>query len=232
MSQPDPESQTPPKRPASKKHQLYNDLQRRILTMQLAPGENLDETSLSNEYGISRTPLREVFRRLAGEGYLELRPNRGAFVALMTYQNMENFFETAPVIYALSGRMAARNASPAQIEELRAIQVELRRVVEASCVEGAMFWNDRFHAMIGEMANNPYLMPSLKRLLIDHTRVGRTFWNTRSADMLQRVRTAVEQHDRMIQLIAAGDEEGMVQISHEHWKLSSDRIDSFVQAGW
>ncbi|MEZ5479707.1 MAG: GntR family transcriptional regulator [Thiolinea sp.] len=51
-----------------KKNALYNDLKRQILTMELEPGSALDETRLSEEYEISRTPLREVFRRLAGEG--------------------------------------------------------------------------------------------------------------------------------------------------------------------
>ena len=54
------------------KERLYQDLKRRILTLELAPGADVDEVALSTEYGISRTPLREVLRNLAGEGYLAL----------------------------------------------------------------------------------------------------------------------------------------------------------------
>lgn len=57
---------------------LYEDLKRQILTMELDPDEALDEVVLSERYGLSRTPVREVFRRLAGEGYIDIRENRGA----------------------------------------------------------------------------------------------------------------------------------------------------------
>ena len=56
------------------KEKLYRDLKKQILTMELEPGQALDETTLSESYSISRTPLRDVFRQLAGEGYLTLIP--------------------------------------------------------------------------------------------------------------------------------------------------------------
>jgi DNA-binding GntR family transcriptional regulator len=57
------------------KEQLYPDLKKQILTMVLEPGVSLDELSLSEQYSISRTSLRAVSRRLAGEGYLTLVNN-------------------------------------------------------------------------------------------------------------------------------------------------------------
>ena len=51
---------------------LYEDLKRHILTMELDPDELLDEAALTAQYGLSRTPVREIFQRLAGEGYLEI----------------------------------------------------------------------------------------------------------------------------------------------------------------
>ena len=56
-------------------------LKQRILSMQMAPGRLLDETALSEEFGISRTPLREIIQRLCGEGFLSIQENRGAKVA-------------------------------------------------------------------------------------------------------------------------------------------------------
>ncbi|POZ99362.1 GntR family transcriptional regulator, partial [Pseudomonas sp. MWU12-2312b] len=64
---------------------LYEDLKRQILTMELDPDEALDEVILSERYGLSRTPVREVFRRLAGEGYVDIRENRGARVIPMNH---------------------------------------------------------------------------------------------------------------------------------------------------
>lgn len=211
------------------KDQLYQDLKRRILTMELEPGASLDETRISTEYGVSRTPLRDVFRRLAGEGYLEIRDNRGATVAPMTHKTLRYFFMTAPMIYASVGRLAAQNATAWQIEQLRDAQAHFRDAVSAGGIDDMVYWNDRFHHIIGEMSDNPYLMPSLRRLLVDHARIGQTFWRAHTGDLRRRIDVAVAHHDRFIELIEAGDVEGVVQLTKEHWALSQDHMEMFVR---
>lgn len=211
------------------KEQLYEDLKRQILTLELEPGSNLDETRLSQLYGISRTPLRDVFRRLAGEGYIQIRDNRGTFVAPMTHRTLRDFFMTAPLIYATIARLAARNAQPEQIERLRAAQAAFRQAVAEQQPEALVYWNDQFHHIMGEMADNQYLMPSLKRLLIDHARIGQTFWRSRTAEEESRIEAASDQHDRFIALIEARDEEAVVALTSEHWDLSRQHLELFVR---
>jgi len=211
------------------KDRLHADLKRKILTLELEPGSTLDETSLSAEYGMSRTPLRDVFRQLAGEGYLQIRDNRGAIVSPMDHKSVRAFFQTAPMIYASIARLAAQNATPRQIDRLAEIQARFREAVEARNVEDMVYLNDRFHFVMGEMADNQYLMPSLQRLLIDHARIGQTFWRARNAEMAGRIETAAAQHDRFIELIRAGDAEGAVALTLEHWGLSRDHIEMFIR---
>jgi DNA-binding GntR family transcriptional regulator len=211
------------------KDRLYADLKRKILTLELAPGAHLDETTLSAEYGMSRTPLRDVFRQLAGEGYIEIRDNRGTIVSPMSHKTLRDFFQTAPLIYASVARLAAQNATPVQIAELRAVQARFRTAVEAGSAEDMVFWNDRFHYVMGEMADNQYLMPSLQRLLIDHARIGQTFWRARDAGMRARIVAAADQHDQFIELIEAGDAEAAVALTLDHWALSRDQMEIFVR---
>ncbi len=213
----------------SDKERLYADLKRKILTLELEPSSSLDETTLSAEYGISRTPLRDVFRQLAGEGYIQIRDNRGTIVSPMSHKTMRDFFLTAPLIYSTMARLAAQNARPAQMEDLRSVQAQFRDAVETGSVEGMVFWNDRFHYVTGEIADNHYLMPSLQRLLIDHARIGQTFWRARSEEMRDRIDTAVSQHDQLIEVIAAGDEEAAVALTLDHWALSRDHMEMFVR---
>ena len=215
--------------PDSSKKRLYADLKRKILTLALEPGSPLDETSLSAEYGISRTPLRDVFRQLAGEGYIQIRDNRGTIVAPMSHKTLRDFFTTAPMIYASVARLAARSHRVGDIDRLKDAQTHFRAAVRAGDVEEMVFWNDRFHFVMGEMADNQYLMPSLQRLLIDHARIGQTFWRARTPDMAKRIRLAADQHDRFIALIEAGDEEGAVALTLEHWALSRDHLELFVR---
>ena len=147
----------------ARKEQLYLDLKRKILTLALEPGAHLDETTFSVDYGISRTPLREVFRRLAGEGYIQIRNHRGTIVSPMSHKSLRDFFQTAPMIYASIARLAAQNTTDEQVKALKNVQKRFRKAVEHDAAEDMVFWNDRFHFDMGQMADNQYLMPSLQR---------------------------------------------------------------------
>src|SRR5215203_4604556 len=85
---------------------LYETLKRQILTLELPPDQDLDEVRLSEEYGISRTPVRDVLRQLSGEGYIDIRENRGARVIPMNHSTLRDFFLVAPMIYEAVGRLA------------------------------------------------------------------------------------------------------------------------------
>lgn len=207
---------------------LQADLVRAILTLRLAPGDDIDETRLAKEYGLSRTPLREVLRSMAGEGYLELRENRGAQVSSLSYKTLRAFFLAAPMIYSATTRLAAENATLEQIADLKAVQMGFCEAVESGDVEGRVFGNDRFHSLIGEMADNVYLAPSLRRLLIDHARIAGTFYRPKNPKMSENLRMASQQHDQIIDCIERGDGDGAAQLAIDHWSLSRGMIEMFV----
>lgn len=212
----------------SKKTICVEDLRRKILTQALEPGDYLDETELSEAYGISRPPLREVLRQLSGEGYVVLHENRGAQVAPMTHKTLRNFFVAAPMIYAATTRLAAEHATPAQIVRLKECQWAFRQAIRNGDAAERAVGNQRFHSIIGEMADNEFLMPSLRRLLIDHTRIGMTFYDPRKTDMACVSATAADQHDQFIALIEAGDADAAADLAVAHWELSRAQIESFV----
>jgi DNA-binding GntR family transcriptional regulator len=210
------------------KSSLYEDLKRRILLMELSPGQDLDEHSLSESHGLSRTPVREILRRLAGEGYVDIHENRGARIAPMDHSTLRNFFLAAPMIYAAVGRLAAQNFKPNQMCDLKATQNKFRDASESGDPCGLTIENNRFHEIIGEMSANAYLLPSLNRLLIDHARIGHTFFRPRNDDMRSRLKLAVEHHDGFIEAIAAHNEEAVVDLVFEHWELSKGNIEMFI----
>ena len=212
----------------SKKTQCIEDLRRRVLTEALQPGIYLDEVELAETYGISRSPLREVLRQLAGEGYLVLHENRGAQVAPMSHKTMRNFFVAAPMIYAATTRLAAENATAAQIVKLKECQWAFRQAIKSGDAAERALGNERFHSIIGEMADNEFLTPSLRRLLIDHTRIGMTFYNPRKLALAQQRELAADQHDQFIDLIEAGNADGAADLAVAHWELSRAQIESFV----
>lgn len=214
--------------PSNRKQDCLRDLQLRILTLELRPGSDLDETTLADHYGISRTPLREIVQRLAGDGYVEQTENRGAKVASMDLGTMRTFFQTAPLIYANIARLAAENHSTVQLDDLKATQAKFATATRAGMAAQAAMLNHRFHEIMGEMAQNTYLVASLKRMLIDHTRLSQTFYRPASAAEKLLVAKASDQHDAMISAIEARETALAIDLTLQHWDLSRDRLERFV----
>lgn len=210
------------------KRAAYEALRRSILLMEIAPGAPLDEAELSARFGISRTPMREVIRQLAGEGYVGLVENRGAQVSDMSHRTLRDFFLTAPMIYGAVLRMAAEHARPAQIDALKAAQADVRRALAEGDALARTLANDKFHRITGEMCANVFLLPSFHRLLIDHTRIGMTFFRSRDPARQKVLETAADQHDAMIAAIEAGDGDRAAALAADHWALSRGQIETFV----
>ena len=213
----------------NKKQSCLSDMRMRILSLDIAPGSDLDETALSQHYEISRTPMREVFQRLAGDGYIIIEENRGAKVVSMDLHDLRVFFQTAPLVYANIARLAAENRTPQQIDELRHAQEEFCEAIAARKPAKVALCNHRFHEIIGEMAHNPYLVASLNRMLIDHTRLSQTFYRPASPSETVLVSKASEQHNAMILAIEAQEPTLATELTLQHWDLSRDRMERFVQ---
>ncbi|MGO4138968.1 GntR family transcriptional regulator [Rhizobium brockwellii] len=204
-----------------RKANLNRTLRRRILTMELPPGAVLDEVALSEEFGLSRPPVRELMRQMAGEGYIELEANRAARVSSMSYQSLHDFFLLAPMIYITANKLAAENGTRGQLDVLKQVQQSFRKAVDNCDVEGRVFYNDQFHRQIGEMAHNVYLVPSLRRLQIDHARIGKVFYKYPNTPRMQEeLELATQQHDEMIDAIGKRDPDAAGELARLHLELS------------
>jgi DNA-binding GntR family transcriptional regulator len=210
------------------KTSLYETLKRKILTLELAPGGDLDEVALSGEYGISRTPVRDVLRQLSGEGFVDIRENRGARVIPLNHETLRDFFQVAPMIYEAVGRLAVQRFNARQLKQLKDCQFEFRSAVAKRRPEVMVVENNRFHAIIGEMAGSAFLQPSLNRLLIDHARIGHTFFRPSDDPSEMSLQKSCEHHEQIIEAITAGDESAMVRLTLDHWELSRGNMERFI----
>ncbi|NDY91794.1 GntR family transcriptional regulator [Ideonella livida] len=219
----------PTEEPTDRKAALGEALRRRILNLEMAPGSVVDEVELSEEFGLSRPPVRELLRQMAAEGYIDLEANRAARVSAMSFHTLRGFFLAAPLIYVATTQLAAHNATRADIDNLKVIQQNFRTAIETENVEGRVLWNDEFHLEIGRIARNPYLMPSLRRLLIDHARLGKTFYRTPTTpDQAANLAAAERQHDQIIDAIARHDAEAAGALVREHLDLSRHRMAEYA----
>ncbi|RQR24469.1 MULTISPECIES: GntR family transcriptional regulator [unclassified Burkholderia] len=207
---------------------LAQTLRHRILSMELQPGATLDEVALGEEFGLSRPPVRELMRQMAAEGYIELEANRAARVASMNYDSLRNYFLAAPLIYVATTKLAAMHATQVEIDGLKRIQERFRAAVEGGGVDERVLQNDEFHLAIGKMAHNPYLLPSLCRLLIDHARLAKTFYQPRDEKMEAELVEAVQQHDAIIDAIERRDAQAAGEIVSAHVYLARRNMASYV----
>jgi DNA-binding GntR family transcriptional regulator len=107
---------------------LYADLHRDIIAGRLRPGASLSETKVADRYGISRTPVREVFRRLAEEGFLRVVPQVATYVAPI---NLAAVTDSQFIRETLECRAVALSAERASEREIRALRQELRTQQQA-----------------------------------------------------------------------------------------------------
>lgn len=193
---------------------LAESLRNRIAGLALAPGAVVDELALCEEFGLSRPPVRELLRQMAAEGYIELAIHRAPRVTNLGADSIHRFCTAAPLIYSASVQLAVKHASDAQIERLQAILSEYSKAAVANDVQRAIMLSDALHMAIGEMANNVYLMPSLRRILIDHSRLNAIAYSVPGAQQL--LDRSVLQMASIVDAIGARDAERASQAVHSH----------------
>jgi DNA-binding GntR family transcriptional regulator len=171
-----------------------------IIEGELAPGDRLNERVLCEKLDVSRTPLREAFKMLAGEGLIELQQNRGAVVARMGVADIEAAFTVIASLEGLAGELAARNITEAELAEIRALQFELLASHARRDLPAYFRTNMRIHACIMQAARNPVLTETFGRL---NTRIFATRY--RSNLTHERWDQAVAEHAAMLQHLEAHD---------------------------
>lgn len=207
---------------------LVETLRRRILTLEIKPGAVVDEVELGSEFGLSRPPVRELLRQMAAEGYLELAPNRATRVSALSYDSIRSFFQCAPVIYCATTQLAAERATAADVARLRAIQAQFADAIAINDIDLRVHFNDQFHLEIGRIANNVHFMPSLRRVLLDHARLGKIFYQPSQTAEKTFTTTAVHEHDLIIDAIERQDAAAAVEVVRTHMELSRRRMSSYA----
>lgn len=135
---------------------LYQDvaelLRQRIFSGELMPGAWIDELKLAEEFGISRTPLREALKVLATEGLVTMKVRRGAYVTEVSSQDLSDVYHLLCLLESDAAGVVAQRASPAQLQELQHLHDELER----AAADRQRFFevNERFHMRLLQIAAN------------------------------------------------------------------------------
>lgn len=139
---------------------VYNTLISFIRKGTLKPGQRIREAEIAERLHVSRTPVREAMHRLITEGLLGMNPIRGFAVAELDKQQVMELYALREFLEGAAARLAAQHASKLELDALRDILAESRRIADDDAARHAAL-NKHFHARIGEAAHNRYLQRAL-----------------------------------------------------------------------
>ncbi|MDQ6881953.1 MAG: GntR family transcriptional regulator [Pseudomonadota bacterium] len=185
-------------------------LRQRIFGRELEPGAWIDEMKLAEEFGISRTPLREALKVLAAEGLVTMKVRRGAYVTEVSDTDLTDVYHLLSLLESDAAGVVAERASDAQIKELQALHDRL----EAAAGDREKFFllNERFHMRLLELAGNRWR----DQMVADLRKVMKL--NRRNSLLKSgRVGESLKEHRAIMKALARRDAKATVQKMQEHF---------------
>lgn len=179
-------------RQASMSERAYDSLKRDILQCTLRPGEVIVDSWLAEQYGMSRTPIREAMNALRREGLVVVIPRRGTFVKTVDLGELQDTYRMRALLEPEAAVLASQRATPAEFDNLAELSDSTVRTDDGSAAMNAA--NRRFHVQIAELARVPLMAQTINAL---HEEIER-FLNLQGA--LGHPYTATNHH-RLVDII-------------------------------
>jgi len=197
--------------PTALYQEVAERLRQRIFAHELTPGTWIDEQKLAEQYGISRTPLREALKVLASEGLVELKPRRGCYVTEISRQDLDDIF---PLMAMLEGRCASEavsRATPEDIGTLREIHERLEQSAREGKIDAFFEANQEFHRKIQELSGNRWLLSVIQdlRKVLKLSRL-------HSLSLEGRLQQSLEEHRAIMAAMEAGNPAAAEGVMHDH----------------
>ena len=196
---------------ASVVDQVYSATRARIMDGTLPRGARIHQEDLADELGVSRTPVREALRRLAAEGLVEMRTNRGARVADVGRDDMNAAYEARLVIEPGAARLAAQRPAASPVARMRSAVVAQRRAIPN--VSRSFEANREFHLALVEASGNPFLLQLAERLWV--TRIGEAIYE-RQSETPERMGRDADEHEQILLAVEAGNGRRAESLTRRH----------------
>lgn len=204
--------------------QVYGRLRERIVRGALAPGQRLSETEVAASYEVSRQPVREAFIRLAAEGLLEIRPQRGTFVRKISVAAALTSRLIREAVEADLVRTVVARATPATVAELRDHIARQKDIAASGSPGEFMMLDEAFHRALAQAAGVPDVSTYLEALNVQLNRVRHMTAREFAPDIL------VAQHGAIVEAIAAGDADAAEAAMRRHLRQFNLDLPTIVQS--
>ena len=201
-------------------------LRDRIVREALPPGTRLVEREISEELGVSRTPVREAIKELAAEGLVELRHNRGAEVARFDGAQADSLFEVLSELEALAVRLFVTRMTVEELRKLESLHADLVGRFRDGDLERYFTTNTAIHDLLISGAGNPILAETHHRLLT-RSRLGR---HMAIAGDQARWAESLDEHEHLLIAVRRHDATAAASIWRRHLRNSGRTLASALDA--
>jgi DNA-binding GntR family transcriptional regulator len=207
----------------------YETLRDEILSLSLVPGALLDETTLADRFGMSRSPVREALIRLAGDELVITLANRSTVVAPIDVQSFPKYVEALDVAQRMNTRLAAELRSEADLLSIAERQTDYVRAVKSGRHLAMSEANKAFHMAIANAGRNPFLASFYDRLLNQGRRILHlhfAYLERQGGYLLS------DEHDEMLDAIRQQDVARADSLAHAHTRQFRDSFVDFMKQNY
>jgi DNA-binding GntR family transcriptional regulator len=196
---------------------VYEELKSAIVDLRLAPGDPLREATLADQLGVSKTPIREALTRLEQEGLVETTSFKGAVVTGYSRQDLLEIYELRELLENAAARTAAESMADADRDRLDRICRESRKLKKNHDAAGLAALISAFDDVLFEQVRNSRIRALIENLRAHLTRIGHL-----TAEIPGRIEASVDEHEKIVQAIAARDPELAERQMREHIRSVRD----------
>jgi phosphonate utilization transcriptional regulator len=179
---------------------MQEEIERLIMTGELAVGSRINESELSLRFNTSRGPIREALRALEEAGLVRNEKNRGVFVREISFDEADEIYELREALEEIIGRRVARAMTPDTLKRLKAMLAPMKSAAQAQDVEQYAQLNLQFHDILLETAGSQKLTETYKRLTKELL-----LFRMRALDSGGGLRVSADEHRGIIEAVASGD---------------------------
>lgn len=208
---------------AIRSEKIAHDLEGQILGGFFSAGDRLDEVRLAEQFGVSRTPVREAFQRLAQSGLVEQLPRRGVFVRQPGPIELMEMFEVMAELEASCARFAATRITENALTDLKEANDRCRTAVEAQDADGYYRENEQFHHILYRQSGNSFLEQECTRL---HRRLQP--FRRLQLRLRGRLAQSMAEHEAIVAALDAGDSEMAATAIRNHVAVQGEKFHNLV----
>lgn len=206
------------------RERIVDGLREAIVKGELTPGTRLQEIEVAERYETSRTPVREAFRQLESEGFLQIKARRGAVVTPITSQDVKEFYELKEVLEGYAAKLASSYLTERDIDRMEQLNDKLLDCYRRGDVAGMIPVHNEFHEIFVQACGNEKLVSLLEGLVKQFQRCRIALSHTAA------VEDSIALHQEIIRAFRDRDAERAAQLVAENSRQGSEALLSTLEA--